>query len=65
MSHICIRRTKEMQNERGEAIVPLPPVEMIIVPVALDPVTRVSSIPFYSVYCFLIFFRHFTTRSRL
>lgn len=42
MSYICIRRTKEMQNERGEYLVPLPPVEMTLVPVKLDPVTRVS-----------------------
>ena len=26
MSHICIRRTKEMQNSKGEHLVPLPPV---------------------------------------
>ena len=42
MSHICIRRTKEMQNSKGEHLVPLPPVEMTLVPVQLDPATRVS-----------------------
>ncbi|KIJ49379.1 hypothetical protein M422DRAFT_65895 [Sphaerobolus stellatus SS14] len=40
MSHICIRRTKEMQNSKGESLVPLPPVEMTLIPVQLDPVTR-------------------------
>lgn len=43
MSHICIRRTKEMQNEKGEYLVPLPPVEMTLVPVKLDEVTKVRS----------------------
>ncbi|KAJ7446182.1 SNF2 family N-terminal domain-containing protein [Mycena galericulata] len=41
MNHICIRRTKEMQDAEGNALVPLPPVEMTIVPVALLPEARV------------------------
>ncbi|KAJ7287410.1 SNF2 family N-terminal domain-containing protein [Mycena rebaudengoi] len=40
MSHICIRRTKEMQDAKGNSLVPLPPVEMIIVPVALSDEAR-------------------------
>ncbi|KAF8527760.1 SNF2 family N-terminal domain-containing protein [Gautieria morchelliformis] len=40
MSHICIRRTKEMQNSEGEHLVPLPPVEMTLIPVQLDTDTR-------------------------
>ncbi|KAJ7217931.1 SNF2 family N-terminal domain-containing protein [Mycena pura] len=40
MSHICIRRTKEMQDADGNPLVPLPPVEMIIVPVALSDEAR-------------------------
>ncbi|KAJ6625516.1 SNF2 family N-terminal domain-containing protein [Mycena sp. CBHHK59/15] len=40
MSHICIRRTKEMQDADGNSLVPLPPVEMIIVPVALSDEAR-------------------------
>ncbi|GLB37536.1 putative HIRAN [Lyophyllum shimeji] len=36
MSHICIRRTKEMQDSSGMPLVPLPPVEMIVVPVKLS-----------------------------
>lgn len=42
MSQICIRRTKEMQNSKGEYLVPLPPVEMTLIPVQLDTQTRVS-----------------------
>ncbi|KAF8520324.1 SNF2 family N-terminal domain-containing protein [Hysterangium stoloniferum] len=40
MSHICLRRTKEMQNSKGEHLVPLPPVEMTLIPVQLDEPTR-------------------------
>ncbi|KAJ6587041.1 SNF2 family N-terminal domain-containing protein [Mycena vulgaris] len=40
MNHICIRRTKEMQDADGNTLVPLPPVEMIIVPVALSEGAR-------------------------
>ncbi|KAL1942554.1 hypothetical protein VTO73DRAFT_6156 [Trametes versicolor] len=40
MSHICIRRTKEMQDKDGKPLVPLPPVEMTVVPVALTPKAR-------------------------
>ncbi|GJJ06235.1 hypothetical protein Clacol_000425 [Clathrus columnatus] len=43
MSHICIRRTKEMQNEKGEYLIPLPPVEMTLIPVALDEATRMPT----------------------
>ena len=42
MSHICIRRTKEMRNSKGEYLVPLPPVEMTLIPVQLDTAARVS-----------------------
>ncbi|KAF7376249.1 DNA repair protein rad5 [Mycena sanguinolenta] len=40
MNHICIRRTKEMQDAEGNSLVPLPPVEMIIVPVTLSDEAR-------------------------
>ncbi|KAF9650574.1 hypothetical protein BDM02DRAFT_3164771 [Thelephora ganbajun] len=40
MTQICIRRTKEMQDSVGNSLVPLPPVDMIVVPVALDPKAR-------------------------
>ncbi|KAI0266685.1 SNF2 family N-terminal domain-containing protein [Gloeopeniophorella convolvens] len=40
MSHICIRRTKEMQDSDGNYLVPLPGVEMTVVPVTLDPEAR-------------------------
>ncbi|KAI0049881.1 hypothetical protein FA95DRAFT_1588021 [Auriscalpium vulgare] len=40
MSQICIRRTKEMQDSEGNYLVPLPPVEMTLVPVALHPEAR-------------------------
>ncbi|KAF9565547.1 hypothetical protein CPC08DRAFT_815314 [Agrocybe pediades] len=40
MSHICIRRTKEMQDSSGKSIIELPPVEMIRVPVALSEEAR-------------------------
>ncbi|KAJ3480104.1 hypothetical protein NLI96_g8578 [Meripilus lineatus] len=40
MSHVCIRRTKEMQDSEGNSLVPLPPVEVTMVPVALDPKAR-------------------------
>ncbi|PIL34185.1 transcription factor [Ganoderma sinense ZZ0214-1] len=40
MSHICIRRTKEMQDKDGKPLVPLPPVEMTMIPVTLTPQAR-------------------------
>ncbi|KAF8200953.1 SNF2 family N-terminal domain-containing protein [Pholiota molesta] len=40
MSHICIRRTKEMQDSTGKSIIELPPVEMIKVPVELSEEAR-------------------------
>lgn len=40
MNQICLRRTKEMQDEAGRHLVELPPVEMVQVPVQLDPETR-------------------------
>ncbi|KAJ3724629.1 SNF2 family N-terminal domain-containing protein [Lentinula raphanica] len=40
MSHICLRRTKEMQDSAGNPLVPLPPVEMIKIPVALSDEAR-------------------------
>ncbi|TFY66346.1 hypothetical protein EVG20_g4743 [Dentipellis fragilis] len=40
MSQICIRRTKEMQDSDGNYLVPLPPVEMTLVPVELAPEAR-------------------------
>ncbi|TFK44820.1 SNF2 family N-terminal domain-containing protein [Crucibulum laeve] len=40
MSHICIRRTKEMQDSNGNSLIPLPPVEFIKVPVSLNAETR-------------------------
>ncbi|KNZ72866.1 Putative SWI/SNF-related matrix-associated actin-dependent regulator of chromatin subfamily A member 3-like 1, partial [Termitomyces sp. J132] len=40
MSQMCIRRTKEMQDSAGNALVSLPPVEMIIVPVTLTDEAR-------------------------
>ncbi|KAL5485063.1 ARC19 [Sanghuangporus weigelae] len=40
MSQICIRRTKEMHGTDGKPLVPLPGIEMITIPVTLDPSTR-------------------------
>ncbi|KAH8828492.1 SNF2 family N-terminal domain-containing protein [Flagelloscypha sp. PMI_526] len=40
MSSICIRRTKEMQDKNGNPLVPLPPVEQIVVPVTLSAEAR-------------------------
>ncbi|KAI0779816.1 SNF2 family N-terminal domain-containing protein [Fomes fomentarius] len=40
MSSVCIRRTKEMQDKDGNPLVPLPPVDMTIVPVTLTPQAR-------------------------
>ncbi|TFY76637.1 hypothetical protein EWM64_g7375, partial [Hericium alpestre] len=40
MSQICIRRTKEMQDSEGNYLIPLPPVEMTVVPVTLHPEAR-------------------------
>ncbi|KAF8919761.1 SNF2 family N-terminal domain-containing protein [Mucidula mucida] len=44
MSHICIRRTKEMQDSSGNPLIPLPPVEMTLVPVALLDDARVGTL---------------------
>ncbi|KAG8213634.1 snf2 family protein [Butyriboletus roseoflavus] len=40
MSHICIRRTKEMQDSEGNSLVPLPPVDITLVPVTLNDEAR-------------------------
>ncbi|TEB16783.1 hypothetical protein FA13DRAFT_1650493 [Coprinellus micaceus] len=40
MSHICIRRTKEMQDAKGVPLISLPPVEMIRVYVTLTEDVR-------------------------
>ncbi|KAK0504709.1 SNF2 family N-terminal domain-containing protein [Armillaria luteobubalina] len=40
MSHVCIRRTKEMQDSTGKPLIPLPPVEMTLVPVTLHDDAR-------------------------
>ncbi|KAI0298566.1 SNF2 family N-terminal domain-containing protein [Russula brevipes] len=40
MSQICIRRTKEMQDSNGNPLIPLPGVEMTVVPVTLDSGAR-------------------------
>ncbi|KAI0675019.1 SNF2 family N-terminal domain-containing protein [Trametes maxima] len=40
MSHTCIRRTKEMQDKDGKPLVPLPPVEITVVPVTLTAEAR-------------------------
>ncbi|KIJ68013.1 hypothetical protein HYDPIDRAFT_107592 [Hydnomerulius pinastri MD-312] len=40
MSHICIRRTKEMQDSEGNPLVPLPPVDMTLIPVTLSEEAR-------------------------
>ncbi|EJD03150.1 uncharacterized protein FOMMEDRAFT_108290 [Fomitiporia mediterranea MF3/22] len=40
MSQICLRRTKEMRGSDGKQLVPLPGVEMVTIPVKLDPSTR-------------------------
>ncbi|KAI5123845.1 hypothetical protein M0805_005664 [Coniferiporia weirii] len=40
MTQSCIRRTKEMHDSDGKPLVPLPGVEMITIPVQLDPKTR-------------------------
>ncbi|KLO20367.1 hypothetical protein SCHPADRAFT_897662 [Schizopora paradoxa] len=40
MNQICIRRTKEMQDSNGNHLVPLPPVEITMIPVQLDDKTR-------------------------
>lgn len=37
MSHVCIRRTKEMQDSNGNTLIPLPPVDITVVPVTLHP----------------------------
>ncbi|EIN11511.1 hypothetical protein PUNSTDRAFT_111629 [Punctularia strigosozonata HHB-11173 SS5] len=40
MSSICIHRTKEMKDKNGNHLVPLPPVEMTVIPVTLSPDAR-------------------------
>ncbi|OSX66693.1 hypothetical protein POSPLADRAFT_1131555, partial [Postia placenta MAD-698-R-SB12] len=40
MSHICIRRTKEMQDSEGNHLVPLPPVDTTLIPVTLTKEAR-------------------------
>ncbi|KAJ4001522.1 P-loop containing nucleoside triphosphate hydrolase protein [Lentinula boryana] len=40
MSHICLRRPKEMQDSAGNPLVPLPPVEMIKIQVTLNDEAR-------------------------
>lgn len=40
MSQICLRRTKEMQDSEGRSLVPLPPVDVTVIPVTLDEETR-------------------------
>jgi SWI/SNF-related matrix-associated actin-dependent regulator of chromatin subfamily A3 len=40
MSHICIRRTKEMQDSEGRHLVPLPPVDYTVIRVTLHPAAQ-------------------------
>ncbi|KAI0730200.1 SNF2 family N-terminal domain-containing protein [Fomitopsis betulina] len=40
MSHVCIRRTKEMQDKDGNTLVPLPPVDITVMPVTLTGKAR-------------------------
>ncbi|KAG1752940.1 SNF2 family N-terminal domain-containing protein [Suillus lakei] len=40
MSHACIRRTKEMQDRFGKPLVPLPPVDITVIPVPLGDEAR-------------------------
>lgn len=40
MAGCCLRRTKEMQDKDGNALVPLPPVVINVVRVQLDDATR-------------------------
>ncbi|KAF9066155.1 SNF2 family N-terminal domain-containing protein [Rhodocollybia butyracea] len=40
MAHVCLRRTKEMQDSNGNPLIPLPPVEMIKIPVTLSDEAR-------------------------
>ncbi|KZT00465.1 uncharacterized protein LAESUDRAFT_553779 [Laetiporus sulphureus 93-53] len=40
MSHMCIRRTKEMQDSEGNPLIPLPPVDVTVVPVSLTDQAR-------------------------
>ncbi|KAG8948964.1 hypothetical protein FRC04_009165 [Tulasnella sp. 424] len=40
MSSICLRRTKEMRDKDGKPLVPLPPVEVTVVRVALNDQER-------------------------
>ncbi|KAL4074195.1 SNF2 family N-terminal domain-containing protein [Scleroderma citrinum] len=40
MSHVCIRRTKEMQDNDGNPLVPLPPVDITLVRVTLHEEAR-------------------------
>ncbi|PFH50907.1 hypothetical protein AMATHDRAFT_3537 [Amanita thiersii Skay4041] len=47
MSQICIRRTKEMQDNHGNQLVTLPPVEMIRISVSLSDEARVGDPEIY------------------
>ncbi|KIY67158.1 hypothetical protein CYLTODRAFT_490860 [Cylindrobasidium torrendii FP15055 ss-10] len=40
MNQVCIRRTKEMQDSDGNPLIPLPPVSITVVPVALHDEAR-------------------------
>lgn len=40
MSQICIRRTKEMQDNQGNPLVPLPPVDITVVRIMLEEKTK-------------------------
>ncbi|KAF8135787.1 SNF2 family N-terminal domain-containing protein [Boletus edulis] len=40
MGHVCLRRTKEMQDSEGKSLVPLPPVDITVVPVTLNDEAR-------------------------
>ncbi|KAI6157534.1 SNF2 family N-terminal domain-containing protein [Pisolithus tinctorius] len=40
MTQVCIRRTKEMRDSRGQPLVPLPPVDVTLIPVTLHEGAR-------------------------
>lgn len=40
MTHVCIRRTKEMKDSQGRPLVPLPPVDVTLIPVSLHEEAR-------------------------
>ncbi|TFY52347.1 hypothetical protein EVJ58_g10068 [Rhodofomes roseus] len=40
MSHVCIRRTKEMQDKDGKPLVPLPPLDITVMPVTITGKAR-------------------------